>query len=70
MIINKINSLIDEEEQFTCLKQLETTIEEFIDTFNKDISDNDTYKQKMYYIKILKNQKVCIYHFNLPFSQN
>ena len=48
-LFNKINSLIDEEEQFTCLKQLETTIEEFIDTFNKDISDNDTYKQKMYY---------------------
>ena len=45
----KINSLTNPEEQYFNLQQLQNCIENFIETFNKDITDNYTYKQKLYY---------------------
>ena len=48
-LFSKINSLTDPVEQFYNLQQLQNCIENFIETFNKDIIDNFTYKQKIYY---------------------
>ena len=48
-LLIKINELTDPNEQYYNLQQLQKYIEEFIETFNKDISDNYAYKQKMYY---------------------
>ena len=48
-LFNKVNSFTDQNEQYSCLQLLEKCLENFIDTFNKDIIDNFTYKQKMHY---------------------
>jgi hypothetical protein len=48
-LFNKVNKSTIAEEQYKLLKVLERTIENFIQTFNEDISDNYTYKQKMHY---------------------
>ena len=48
ILFNKVNTVTDQEEQYSCLQLLQKCIENFIDTFNKD-TDNFTYKQKMHY---------------------
>ena len=48
-LFNKINSSTDQQEQYLSLQQLQKCIENFLETFNKDIEDNFTYKQKMHY---------------------
>ena len=63
-LFNKVNTLTNELEQFSVLNQLQKCIESFIETFNKDIEDNFTYKQKMhYYLTYLFNT----YSFSLNF---
>ena len=48
-LIGKINSLNESQEQYNSLKQLEMVLENFMDTFKKDIKDNFTYLEKMHY---------------------
>ena len=63
-LINKVNTLTDQEEQYSCLQLLQQSIENFISTFNKDISDNFTYKMKMhFYLTYLFNVFFATYHF-------
>ena len=51
-LYNKINTLTNPQEQFLCIRQLQTCIENLINSFNKDDMENETYKQKMYYYLI------------------
>ena len=44
ILFNKINNLIDKNEQYSNLQQLQKYIETFIETFNKEHLDNYTYK--------------------------
>ena len=63
-LFNKVNSLTDQNEQFSCLQLLQKCIENFIETFNKDINDNFTYKQKVhYYLTYLFNAYSCLLNF-------
>ena len=48
-LFNKVNSLTDQKEQYSTLQQLQRCIENFIETFDKEIEDNFIYKQKMHY---------------------
>ena len=62
-LFNKVNTLTDQEEQYSCLQLLQKCIENFIDTFNKE-NDNFTYKQKMhYYLTYLFNAYSCLLNF-------
>ena len=65
-LFNRINSSSDQEEQFELLKQLKRCIEDFISTFNRDDTDNYTYKQKMYYyLNYLFNTYSAMLNFKL-----
>jgi molecular chaperone DnaK (HSP70) len=48
-LFNKVNTLTDPNEQYLTLQQLQRCIENFIETFDKDMEDNFIYKQKMHY---------------------
>ena len=69
-LINKVNTLTDQEEQYSCLQLLQQSIENFISTFNKDISDNFTYKMKMhFYLTYLFNVYSLLLNFKLLLSE-
>ena len=66
----KINELTGPNEQYYNLQQLQKYIEEFIETFNKDISDNYAYKQKMhYYLNLLFISYSCSLNFKNLMSE-
>ena len=68
-LFNKVNTLTDQEEQYSCLQLLQKCIENFIDTFNKE-NDNFTYKQKMhYYLTYLFNAYSCLLNFKSLISE-
>ena len=48
-LYKEINTLTNPQEQFYAIRKLQNCIETFINTFNKDNMENETYKQKMYY---------------------
>ena len=48
-LYNEINSLTDPKEQYYTIIKLKNTIENFVNSFNKENMENETYKQKMYY---------------------
>ena len=48
-LFNKINTLTQANEQYFNIQKLQKSLEDFIETFNKNDEDNETYKQKMYY---------------------
>ena len=48
-LILKINNSLDSNEQFNYLKNLSSTIEMFIESFNKDNLDNYTFLEKLHY---------------------
>ena len=48
-LYKEINSLTDPQEQFYTIRKLQNCIEAFINTFDKDNMENETYRQKMYY---------------------
>ena len=48
-LYKEINTLTNPQEQFYCIRKLQNCIETFINSFNKDNMENETYKQKMYY---------------------
>ena len=65
-LFNKINTLTKQEEQYLTLKQFQICIENFIESFHKDIEDNFTYKQKIYYYLIyLFNAYSLLLNFRL-----
>ena len=69
-LVNKINKLTDPNEQYYNLQELQKCIEGFIETFNKDISDNYTYKQKMfYYLNFLFISFSCSLNFKNLISE-
>ena len=69
-LFNKVNNLTDQNEQYSCLQLLQKCLENFIDTFNKDINDNFTYKQKMhYYLTYLFNTYSSLLNFKLLISE-
>ena len=68
-LFNKVNTLTDPEEQYSCLQLLQKSLEDFIETFNKDISDNFTYKQKMhFYLTYLFNVYSLLLNFKYLIS--
>ena len=48
-LYNEINTLTDPKEQYYTIIKLKNTIENFVNSFNKENMENETYKQKMYY---------------------
>ena len=69
-LVNKINNITDPNERYYSLQQLQKCIEGFIETFNKDISDNYTYKQKMhYYLNVLFISFSCSLNFTNLLSE-
>ena len=48
-LYKEINTITNTTEQFYCIRKLQNCIESFINSFNKDEMENETYKQKMYY---------------------
>ena len=65
-----INNITDPNERYYSLQQLQKCIEGFIETFNKDISDNYTYKQKMhYYLNVLFISFSCSLNFTNLLSE-
>ena len=69
-LFNTINELTEPNEQYYNLQQLQKCIEEFIETFNKDQSDNYTYKQKMhYYLNLLFISFSCSLNFKNLISE-
>ena len=48
-LYNEINYLTDPKEQYYTIIKLKNTIENFVNSFNKENMENETYKQKMYY---------------------
>ena len=48
-LYNEINTLTDPQEQYYTIIKLKNTIENFVNSFNKENMENETYKQKMYY---------------------
>ena len=68
-LFNKVNNLTDQHEQYSCLQLLQKCLENFIDTFNKDIIENFTYKQKMhYYLTYLFSTYSSMLNFKLLIS--
>ena len=69
-LVNKINNITDPNEKYYSLQQLQKCIEGFIETFNKDISDNYTYMQKMhYYLNLLFISFSCSLNFTNLLSE-
>ena len=48
-LYKEINTLTDPQEQFYAIRKLQNCIEAFINTFDKNNMENETYRQKMYY---------------------
>ena len=48
-LYSEINTLTDPKEQYYTIIKLKNTIENFVNSFNKENMENETYKQKMYY---------------------
>ena len=48
-LYKEINILTDPQEQFYAIRKLQNCIEAFINTFDKNNMENETYRQKMYY---------------------
>ena len=69
-LFEKINNSTNKEEQYLLLQELQTNIENFIETFNKDLEVNYTYKQKMYYyLNNLFNAYSCSLNFSAYISE-
>ena len=69
-LFEEINNSTNKEEQYLLLQELQTNIENFIETFNKDLEVNYTYKQKMYYyLNNLFNAYSCSLNFSAYISE-
>ena len=69
-LINKINNSTKARDQFYYLQSLKTTIETFIETLNKEISNNITFKEKMYYyLSLLFNTYSLILNYSIFLSE-